>query len=345
MTENNTVVDLFCGCGGLSSGFVAAGYEILLGIDYDKHAIETFKKNHFGSNAYCADIAAIGKKQIEELTGNRKVGVLVGGPPCQGVSISGHRLREDPRNKLFTSYLRILEELKPKAFVMENVPGLLGLFSGELKDIILEEFDRIGYTVSFQVMNASHYGVPQARKRVIFVGLKDEEKFEFPAVFKTEPVICFDALSDLPEHGLEDGSKYPCNAESKYQRLMRKDSKAIFNHQITNHNEKTSSIISLVPDGGNYKSLPVEFRDTRKVNIAWTRLNSQKPSFTIDTGHRHHFHYLYNRIPTVRESARIQSFPDKFHFLGTKTSQYRQVGNAVPPLLAEAVAKKLLEYI
>ena len=130
-----------------------------------------------------------------------------------------------------------------------------------------------------------------------------------------------------------------------YQKLMRCNSSKIYNHQITEHSDKTKEIIALVPDGGNYKNLPHELQQTRKVHIAWTRLNSQKPSFTIDTGHRHHFHYKWNRIPTVRESARIQSFPDDFIFLGTKTSQYKQVGNAVPPLMAEAIAKKLKETL
>ena len=149
----------------------------------------------------------------------------------------------------------------------------------------------------------------------------------------------------MPENSLEDGSEYPINSNCDYQKLMRCNSSKIYNHQITEHSEKTKKIISLVPDGGNYKNLPLELQQIRKVHIAWTRLNSQKPSFTIDTGHRHHFHYKWNRIPTVRESARIQSFPDDFIFLGTKTSQYKQVGNAVPPLMAEAIARKLKETL
>ena len=155
------------------------------------------------------------------------------------------------------------------------------------------------------------------------------KSLEFPDAFTKNRINCFEALSDLPEYSVDDADKYVSIASSEYQKLMRKGSKGIFNHEITNHKDRTKQIISLVPDGGNYKSLPPEFRDTRKVNIAWTRLNSQKPSLTIDTGHRHHFHYEFNRIPTVRESARIQSFPDSFIFLGNKTSQYRQVGNAV----------------
>ena len=119
----------------------------------------------------------------------------------------------------------------------------------------------------------------------------------------------------------------------------------IKNHSISIHKEQTKQIISMVPDGGNYKDLPVELQSTRKVNIAWTRMNSEKPCFTIDTGHNHHFHYKENRVPTVRESARIQSFPDVFEFIGIKTSQLKQVGNAVPPIMAEAIAKQVIEVI
>ena len=212
---------------------------------------------------------------------------------------------------------------------MENVPGLIGLFKGELKDILLEKFEEFGYKVSHKILVAADYGVPQTRKRVFFVGLRNGKEFEFPEAFTEKRINCLEALSDLPENSVENGSRYVSPALSQYVKLMRKDSKGIFNHEITNHSEQTKRIISLVPDGGNYKSLPPELRDTRKVNIAWTRLNSQKPSLTIDTGHRHHFHYKFDRIPTVRENARIQSFPDKFIFLGNKTSQYRQVGNAV----------------
>lgn len=345
MIKNNTVVDLFCGCGGLSLGFMNTGYEIILGIDHDPNALETFRKNHTNSQALCSDITLLTKTEIKKYIKNKEIDVLIGGPPCQGVSLSGHRLKEDPRNKLFLSYLRLLSELKPRSFVMENVPGLIGLFNGELKDILLKEFCEIGYTVSYKVLNAADYGVPQFRKRVFFIGLLNGNKFEFPEPYTSQLVTSYDALSDLPKNSLEDGSPYFLEPSEKYQKWMRKESKGIYNHQITSHSEKTKSIISLVPDGGNYKDLPLDLRETRKVNIAWTRLNSKKPSFTIDTGHRHHFHYVYNRVPTVRESARIQSFPDSFIFVGNKTSQYKQVGNAVPPLLAEVIAKKLLEYI
>ena len=146
----------------------------------------------------------------------------------------------------------------------------------------------------------------------------------------------------MPDNSVADGEAYPLSAQSTYQQMMRKGVKALYNHQATIHTEQTARIIAMVPDGGNYKDLPKELQQTRKVNIAWTRLNSKKPSITIDTGHRHHFHYSFNRVPTVRESARIQSFPDSFIFTNSKTSQYKQVGNAVPPLMAKAIAEQLL---
>ena len=154
-----------------------------------------------------------------------------------------------------------------------------------------------------------------------------------------------DAISDLPSDSITDGENYPSQPLSDYQRLMRKGSKGVYNHDITIHTDKTQEIIAMVPDGGNYKDLPLELQQTRKVHIAWTRLNSKRPSITIDTGHFHHFHYEYNRVPTVRESARIQSFPDTFHFIGLKTSQLKQVGNAVPPLMAKAIAEQLKNYL
>ena len=162
-------------------------------------------------------------------------------------------------------------------------------------------------------------------------------------------MTCKDALSDLDFIGdlrlLPEHAAYELPALSDYQQLMRRDSTQLLNHVTTIHTEKTRKIIAMVPDGGNYKDLPQELWSTRKVNIAWTRMDSQKPCFTIDTGHNHHFHYHANRVPTVRESARIQSFPDNFEFIGIKTSQLKQVGNAVPPMLAQAVAKSIISAL
>lgn len=345
------IIDLFCGCGGLSLGFELAGYRTLLGIDNDKAAIETFEKNHKGSIGLCTDITEITKEEILRTINYQNVDVVVGGPPCQGMSIAGPRKLHDPRNKLYLSFIRIVEELQPKAFVIENVPGLVSLFKGAIKDSILEEFNRIGYTVNYQILNAADYGVPQLRKRVFFVGLKNGKKFVFPEpkiLFENDWITAEEATSDLPL--LEDSlgneiEHYVSEPKNEFQSFCRRNSKVIYNHQATNHSEQTKKIINLVPEGGNFKDLPEGYRKTRNFNVAWTRYHSKRPALTIDTGHRHHFHYKANRVPTVRENARFQSFPDDFIFYGNRTQQYRQVGNAVPPLLAKAIAEQLTVYL
>lgn len=341
------VIDLFSGCGGLSYGFEMAGFHVLLGIDNDSKALETFEYNHKNSKALCGDITAIGyEKDIKPLIDNQEIDVIIGGPPCQGMSLSGPRKFDDPRNKLYLSYIRLVDEIRPKMFVIENVPGLVGLFGGQIKDSIMEKFDAMGYEIQYKIMCAADYGVPQNRKRVVFVGSR-VGPFQYPTP-KADTVTCGMALSDLPPLEKELGEEemeYSSIPLNPYQQLMRERSKKVRNHIAANHSEKVKEIIALVPDGGNYKDLPEELSHTRNFHVAWTRFAKDKPAPTIDTGHRHHFHYEYNRVPTVRECARLQSFPDDFVFLGNKTQQFRQVGNAVPPIMAYEIAKKVKEAL
>jgi len=341
MVKNNmNVVDIFAGCGGLSNGFEQAGFNILLGIDNDADASKTFLFNHKNSQYLLKDIRKVTHKDIKEKIGNNKVDVVIGGPPCQGFSVSGKRAFIDPRNSLYLEYFRIVDMLKPKVSIIENVPGLTSLYGGKALNSIKKEFTKRGYSVAHKILKADDYGVPQIRKRIVIVGTKGKE-FEFPDS-NGKIVTLAEAISDLPKlNGSEAAEKYNKQPASRYQKLMRRKSKQLHNHVGTDHSEKTKKIISMVPEGGNYKNLPKKLQGTRKVNIAWTRLDSSKPSLTIDTGHRHHFHPWENRVPSVRESARIQSFSDNFVFLGSKTSQYRQVGNAVPPLLAKNIAEQL----
>lgn len=345
MSKKHTVIDLFCGCGGLSLGFEQAGYNVLLGIDNWEDALATFRNNHHGSETLCADLRNLNPTEVKKIIGRKNVDVIIGGPPCQGFSVAGKRIIDDDRNKLYKSFVRMVASFKPKAFVLENVPNILTIGDGVIKRAIIADFEELGYKVTNKVLLSSDYGVPQNRRRAVFVGLLNGKEFKYPQPTIEQRVTTEQALSDLPEFSIQDGSEYPVAPRSEYQRLIRQDSKGIFNHDITIHTEQTQHIISMVPDGGNYKDLPVELQNTRKVHIAWTRLNSKTPSITIDTGHRHHFHYKYNRIPTVRESARIQSFPDSVVFLGSKTSQYKQVGNAVPPLMAKAIAEQLITQL
>lgn len=349
MKRKLAVLDLFCGAGGLSCGFERAGYDILLGVDNDKMALETFMANHNGAQAICGDITNVHyESDIKPLIGDRKIDVIIGGPPCQGFSLSGPRNFDDPRNKLYLSYIRLVEEIRPKAFVIENVPGLVALFNGEVKDNIISRFSDMGYSVQYKILCAADYGVPQSRKRVVFVGMKNpDHHFSYPEADKSI-VTCEMALADLPplvDTLGEERQDYITPPQNDYQKTMRQHSTSVHNHIAATHSEKVQRIISLVPDGGNYKDLPEEYRNSRNFHVAWTRFASKKPAPTIDTGHRHHFHYKYNRVPTVRECARIQSFPDNFVFLGNKTQQFRQVGNAVPPLMAQRIADQLAKAL
>ncbi len=339
------VLDLFSGCGGLSYGLARAGFDIVAGVDNWGDSLVTFERNHPGAKSILLDLGDFDPSVIEAIVGN-DIDVVVGGPPCQGFSISGKRDPNDPRNKLYAGFVRTVAHFRPQAFVLENVPNLISMSGGAIKDEIIKDFSALGYNVAYRILLASDYGVPQNRRRVVFVGVRDGGLFTYPlATHAQARRTTADAISDLPEVSVLDGSENHIRPQGEYQRLMRARTNRIFNHEASVHNDKTVATIALVPDGGNYKDLPEELRNTRKVNIAWTRYNSRKPSLTIDTGHRHHFHYAYNRIPTVRESARLQSFPDDFILYGSKTSQYKQVGNAVPPLMAEAIGVELLKTL
>lgn len=343
--ERKKIIDLFCGCGGFSRGFEDAGFEIVLAIDNWNDAINTFNLNHKKSVGVTRNIYDFTNLKIKEFAIKNNVVGIIGGPPCQGFSMVGKREENDERNTLYLQYVRFVEQIKPEFFVLENVKGLLTLKKGFFKKDIVERFSNLGYNVTYKVLKACDYGVPQKRERVFFVGLRKDifkdKFFEYPLPTK-KIVSTYDALSDLPSLDNDElATEYKTKPKNDYQKLMRRSSKTIKNNEITNHSEQTKKIISMIPDGGNIKSLPEKYYKVRNFSSAFKRMNSHEPSTTIDCGHRNYFHYKENRIPTVRESARIQSFPDDFEFLGSKTSQYTQVGNAVPPLLSQAIAEAL----
>ena len=338
------IIDLFCGVGGFSLGFEQAGFESVLAIDMWKDAVDTYNHNREHKVAININIEDYTDDMIDELLKKHQIDGIVGGPPCQGFSTVGTRDINDPRNHLYKEFFRFVKKVRPKFFVIENVKGLLTLNKGLFKEDIIKSFTELGYTVSEpQVLDAADHGVPQRRKRVIFVGMLEDE-FLYPAPDLIH-VSALEALSDLPF--LDHRNDYPhvfeyeMQPQNEYQRLMRENSDVIYNHDITNHTEQTIEVISKIKDGGSIKDLPPEYWEIRKYNKSFQRMNSSLPSHTIDTGHRNYFHYKENRVPTVRESARIQSFPDNFVFLGSKTSQYKQVGNAVPPLLGKAIANEV----
>ena len=343
----NKIIDLFCGCGGLSKGFEMAGFEIKIAIDMWEDAVKTYNHNHKDKVAVCEDIHNWTDEFLMKMSSESDVVGVIGGPPCQGYSTVGTRDVNDPRNHLYLEYCRVVEKINPDFFVLENVKGLTTLAKGAFKDDIIKRFGDLGYSVKFEVVNAADYGVPQNRLRVFFVGIKGKD-FCFPKPFDTT-LSCSDALSDLPllnsVDGLDELHNYVSEPANDFQRKMRDGSTVIKNHQITMHSDQTKSIIGMIPDGGSIRDLPREYWEVRKYNKAFERMSSQRPSNTVDTGHRNYFHYSENRIPTVRENARLQSFPDSFEVLGSKTSQYKQVGNAVPPLLAYAIANEIKNQI
>ncbi|RUL53955.1 DNA cytosine methyltransferase [Lysinibacillus antri] len=339
------IIDLFSGVGGFSLGFEMAGYETVFAIDFWKDAIQTYNFNRKKDIAVHMDITKLTNEQLKKLKTEHEIEGIIGGPPCQGFSTVGTRDINDERNHLYLEYYRVVKEIMPKFFVIENVKGLLTLNKGMFKEDILKRFGELGYKIAEpQVLNAANYGVPQNRHRVFFVGVLDGH-FEYPPT-SGKKVSTLEALSDLPSldniENYAESYNYNFEPENSFQALMRKNSTKVFNHNDTNHTSQTIDIISMVPDGGSIKDLPPEYWEVRKYNKAFQRMNSQQPSHTIDTGHRNYFHYSENRVPSIRECARIQSFPDDFIFTGAKSSQYKQVGNAVPPLLAYQIATQLL---
>lgn len=348
--KNRKIIDLFCGAGGFSLGFERQGFDSILAIDKWNDAVLTYNHNRKLKVALNIDIHDYTNEMIKDIIGEDGVCGVIGGPPCQGFSMVGKRESGDERNSLYLEYVRFVKVAKPKFFILENVKGLLSMEGGKYKDDIITRFSELGYNVSFKLLKASDYGVPQSRERVFFIGLRKDifknSFFDFDRIIRKDMVSTYDALSDLPS--LDNGENqfiYPMEPQNDFQRMMRANSTRIENNDITAHTLQTKKIISLVKDGGTIRDLPEEYYKVRNYNAAFKRMNSKLPSGTIDCGHRNYFHYSENRIPTARESARIQSFPDDYIFLGNKSSQYTQIGNAVPVLLSSAIAQIILNYL
>lgn len=329
------IIDLFCGIGGLSLGFEQAGFEVVSAIDMWSDAVRTYNHNRKEKVANVMTVEDYNNTMLPEIINDYHISGIIGGPPCQGFSTVGRRNIDDPRNKMYLEFYKSVKIANPDFFVIENVKGMLTLNKGAFVKDLLERFgtNGLGYTISYQLVNAADYGIPQNRYRVFYVGIKNK-KFEFPEPFSYK-LSAKDGISDLLN---SDNTHYGSEPQNDYQRIMRGEQLHPFNQDYTNHTEQTVKIISMIPDGGNIRDLPREYWEIRKYNKAFERMSSIRPSNTIDTGHRNYFHYAEPRIPTLRESARLQSFPDNFEVLGTRGSQYKQVGNAVPPMLAKIIA-------
>ena len=339
------LLDLFCGAGGLSLGFERAGYSVTKALDIDKWAIQTYNHNRKERVAEVKDVSNVDAEYIKSLG---KIDGIIGGPPCQGFSTAGQRIIDDDRNKLYREYFRILAEVNPNFFVIENVTGLLTFAKGAVKNDIIKRAQGLGYNVFLQTLDTSKFGIPQTRLRVIFIGIKKElchKDFVFPVGDKG-PITILDAIDDLPslDRG-EDNTKYNKPPRTAYQKTIRGGMTELHNHVLSKHTEDTKKTIALVPEGGSIMDVPEELRGGRNYHALLRKMDRHKPALCIDTGHRTYFHYEEKRIPSTREVARLQSFPDSYIFIGPRNDQQKQVGNAVPPILAEAIAKSIIDYL
>lgn len=339
------VIDLFSGVGGLSLGFRMEGFEISLANEIDKEIAESYTINHPETKMINEDIT---KLNIEDVFNEykNKVDVVIGGPPCQGFSQKGKRKSiNDDRNFLFIYFYNVVKILKPKYFVMENVPNLLTTENGYFKKEIVNLFEKIGYKITADVLIASDYGVPQNRKRAFIIGKLGNHKIKLPNPLNINNTI-WDAISDLSY--LESGEgefkqNYKLKPESEYQKLLREGSKYLYNHVATKHSEIAIERLMMIPPNKGREMLPKEHLTKSIFSGTWSRMIKDEVAVTIttrfDTPSSGKFTHPYlNRAITVREAARIQSFPDSFVFYGTKGSQMKQVGNAVPPLLSRQIA-------
>lgn len=347
------ILDLFCGAGGFSWGMDKnPHFTTTVASDIDNIAAETFKNNMPYAEVVVGDITDIKiREKIISLAQQSGVNMIVGGPPCQGYSMKGKKLGlEDPRNFLFREYLSIVEKLQPDVFVIENVKGLLQSANGWFRDEIVQTIENLGYTVRFDILNSANYGVPQARERAIFVCSK-HGAITLPSATVTIRTTVRDAISDLAYLESNEGcfeQGYITQPESFYQIMMRKNSKKLYNHKASNHKQIALEKLKLIPPEQGKECLPIHMHGNQKYKTTWGRLKWDEVSPTIDTrfdasSNGRNNHPFLNRAITPREAARIQSFDDSFIFYGSKVYVRKQVGNAVPPLLAKAIADQIAE--
>lgn len=347
------ILDLFCGAGGFSSGMHQnPHFQTAIALDFNAQAANTFKMNMPEADVITGDITSASVREAI-LNKSREAGVnmIIGGPPCQGFAMKGKKLGlDDERNYLFLEYLKLVKDLQPEVFVIENVRRILTTADGWFKDEILKYIHQMGYKVSYGVLNAKAYGVPQSRERAIFICSKTFD-VALPPELGTS-VTVRDAISDLAYLNSGEGSfesEYHMLPQSEYQEKRRKQNTRLYNHQASNHSAIALHKLSLIPPEKGQEYLPQELRGKQIYHTTWCRLIWDTFSPTIDTrfdtpSNGTNSHPFLNRAITPREAARIQSFDDSFVFYGNKSAVCTQIGNAVPPLLAKAIADQIGRY-
>lgn len=349
------ILDLFCGAGGLSYGIHQNKHFLTkVALDFNEKAAETFKKNMPETKVVVGDIRdPVIQDKIVQHSRDENVNMIMGGPPCQGFSLKGKKLGlKDPRNFLFVEFLNIVQKIEPDVFVIENVKTLLSTSSGWFKDQIVNRIESMGYTCNVGVLDAMNFGVPQSRKRAIFICSKKGE-VPLPDGYKEKHVTVRDAISDLSYLESGEGSfeqEYKLPPMSAYQVKMRTGSKKLYNHVASKHKQIAIDKLKMIPPEKGKECLPDELLGKQKFSDTWGRLVWDEVSPTIDTrfdaaSNGKNNHPYLNRSITPREAARIQSFDDTFIFYGSKVYIRQQIGNAVPPLLAKAIADQIYNII
>lgn len=327
MKKKPTYIDLFSGAGGFSLGFDNTGFENVFSVDIEPNFCKTYKHNFPSHTLIEKDIYELSDTEIKELIASNETDVVIGGPPCQGFSIAGNigrKFIDDPRNRLFKEFVRVVKIVKPKFFVMENVARLYTHKKGETKKEIIKDFEKLGYTVDCKILNAADYGVPQLRKRAIFIGSIKKQVIEFPPQEVDNYLSVKDALYNYPK--IESGEE-----------------SSVPNHIAMSHSDQMLTKMGYITDGGDRNEIPVKLRPKSGDIRKYIKYASDKPAVCVTGDMRKIFHYEQNRALTVRELAKLQSFPDNFIFKGTRISQQQQVGNSVPPKMAEAIARIIIK--
>lgn len=350
------IIDLFAGVGGLSYGFsILDDFNIVAANEIEKDISIAYTMNHPDVNMLNCDIKDLTEDVIRKAVGDQKIDIIVGGPPCQSYSTVGKR-RLDDRANLFLEYKRILEIVQPKAFVFENVVGILSMDRGHLFERVQSVFQELGYSLKFQVLDAVNYGVPQHRERVILVGFKGENNFVYPEETHGDnipgklPWVTYgDALCDLPalKSGQEDNS-YATDPSNDFQNFVRKgNTTTTSEHNAPKNGDHLIKIMEALEDGQSKDDLPEEIRPKSGYGNTYAKLWWDKPSTTITRNFAcpsssRCIHPRDSRAMSIREGARLQSFPDDYVFYGSDSMKRLEIGNAVPPLLSVAIAKQML---
>jgi DNA (cytosine-5)-methyltransferase 1 len=364
--QKPTVIDLFCGCGGISWGLRNADFEVLVGIDNSDKVLKTFQLNHPKAGIIRADITDLNPQAVIMSLGVKPgdLDCLIGGPPCQGFSKNipaAYRFLQDPRNQLFRDFLRFVEAMLPKVVVMENVAEIYNAYQGAVHREIVDSLEQLGYEVDVGVLFAPDYGVPQRRRRCFFFASRTgvSPLLPPPTFGSTEVFTLFgkvksyrsawDAISDLPLLENGDGSEpltYELEPQNEYQAQMRENSAVLYDHVTRKLNRKQYTRIASLKPGQGLKDLPKAIRPKSGYSGAYGRLDFEMVAPTITRwffhpGSGRFCHPREARLLTIREGARLQSFSDDFRFTGTYIDKSHQLGNAVPPLIMEQMGTNI----